>query len=238
MNQAAHGGFRRLAAREQVKQFGVGHHAAQAVGAQQHAVPGAHGQAEQFQPGAFLAAQGVADHAAPLVGARFFLGEQAQAHLLGDPGVIVGQAVQFPAAQQVGAGVPHVRNEQRIPVHERGQERGAHPDVFPDRVPQHGQVGGLDRLDQPDRRKAAPHEVMLAQRIERQIRGEFPGGVPTHAVGNRKQPPTRQIQGHDGVLVDAPGALPTHVRQQPEGQGRRCLAAHEATIRHTPAPDM
>src|SRR6185312_2008804 len=82
--------------------------AMQAVATEQQTVPIVHGLDEEVGGDVRLCAQATGDDVAVAVAARLLLGQESDAHLLGDPRVILRDLTQLAIADDIGAAVADV----------------------------------------------------------------------------------------------------------------------------------
>ena len=176
-----------------------------------------------------------------------FLRQDAGGDLLVDPGVVVGQTRELAVAVEVRAAVAHVREREKLLVQEAGHDRGAHslqPRLRGDGR-HHALVGLLDGdgeavaveielvvvLERPGRFFLLTRGCdEFADRLDRDLGGDFARGVPAHAVRHDEESfgfvegvrvlvvlallpdvrqPERFDRSHPGGLTPCPPAAPT-----------------------------
>jgi hypothetical protein len=139
--------------------------------------------------------------------------------------VVARELMDLPVVQQVGPGVPHVRQDPGPSPDPQGRERRPHPVQPPGLgLVIHGAVGREDRLAQHgpdigDPPRALPFPNHLHEGLERDAAGELTRNVPSHSICHGEQPQVGECK--DRVLVV--GADAPHVRRQceanPHGSG-------------------
>jgi hypothetical protein len=132
------------------------------------------------------------------------------------PGVVNRQLRQGAAGEQVDAAVSHRADRGVLTGDEQADDRGAHPAVIVAafRGAKDLAVGQVDRGPQAvpiERQRVVdavwPGDVVVlvgpadeaADRVDRQLRGHFPGFVTAHAVGDREK--TQVCVGNELVFI-------------------------------------
>ena len=145
------------------------------------------------------------------MGPHLVRGEQAQAHQLAHPGVVLGQAGGLPVPHQVGAAVAHVGHVQGVPGQVHHGQGGAHPPhPHADGHLVDAEVGVLDALAEPLRRCPLVRVEGLEQGLQRERAGDPAVGEPAHAVGDAVQVTVAdrqvviRVAAPNGVLIVLP----------------------------------
>jgi len=116
-----------------------------------------------------------------------FFGDGAQLDLFGNPRVVVGDLCSRPVADQVGAAVPDVGDQDSPLVHHSRHQRGAHTRLRVDRArllvdAEIGFCYGAFQADRGGERELVLVIVLLVERFYRQATGNLAGGVAAHPV--------------------------------------------------------
>ena len=198
-------------------------HRRQAVRAEQEDVAVAGLDGERVDVDVGLGPERARDHRALRVDRRLLGRELTAPHELGDERVVVGQLLELPVAQPVGARVADVPDRD-LPVglEHRDRHRRAHPrrrrvggGALVD-----AQVRGLDQRDDALLAGRARIEVGLGDRGRRELGGDLAGLRAAHPVGDREH----RRRGDEVVLVVPPLAPDIRLR-------RRARDSHRSNLR-------
>ena len=185
----------------------VGHHRRQAVGAEQVGIARARLDDEAVDVDLMIGAEGPRDDRALRMRLRLLGCEPPASHQIGDEGVVVGQLLEPPLVDPVGARVADVADEHATVLEQSGRDRRPHPGGAG--VADSALVDPAVRLldDRPDAllRLELVRLVELAEGSRREPRGDLARLGPAHAVGDCKE---RRLE-DERVLVPAP--LPPRV---------------------------
>ena len=215
-------------------------HRGEAVRAEQEEVAGLGLDRERVDVDVGVGAERARDHGPLRVPLRLLGRELAAADELGDQRVVLGQLLELPFADQVGARVADVADRDAAVLDERDRHRRAHPrggGVL--RLPLvDAAVGLLDQVVDP---LLAAGELggLVAQGRRREARGELARLGAAHPVGDREQ---RRLADVGVLVVPAPPAgvgdarapsraltSRTSARSRRRGGCRRASAASRAS---------
>ena len=204
------------------------------VAAQEQPVAGEEGQLEDsrqlaLQPG--MRPDDVGEYVPARIAPRRLGGDAALGNLIGHEGMVPRHLRQGIATQKVGAAVTDVGNGGVLAVEQRRCQRRPHAGVRRLVLTglEHGLVRAAVRLLQGETEITVRKRwKCLDERVHRNLAGDVPGGMPTHAVGHdekevftgarRTAAANCQRRGHVLVLVS-----PSGVCHRGDGQPQRLL---------------
>jgi hypothetical protein len=118
--------LRTTAARQDLEQVGVGHHAGESVAAQQDAISRRDLHLDEVGGDVALSAQHAGYDVAVRMDGRLSGSQFTAAHHLSHPGMILGQLIEVALVQQIGARIAHVRQRQSTILDQRRSQGGTH----------------------------------------------------------------------------------------------------------------
>ena len=223
--------FRRMRL-HQGRQLAVLQMAGHAVGAEQQVIPCGNLPLKEVDFHRRAGAQGTSDHVPLRVAAGLFAREQAQAHLLFDPGVVLGDLANALLVDKIGPAVAHTGHKDLAAQHHRCDEGGAHAraglislGLFVD-LP----VGSVKGPHQAGTHVGVGVAVVLADgQLDRPLTGHLARLVAAHAIGHSVHDPfarpllrVGRDVGADVILVVVPCAA--HIGQLGRDQVQRWSA--------------